>query len=389
MIDGGATACLRTATEEEKGLPEVNVKLACGECKLLVNREGTLLSRDYVSPILSVRAVLALGYRIDWDSSRCTVWHPTKGDLRVDDTSGCPEIPEATALSLISQFEEVVRNSEVRCARMHCIMQDLTSVSNKELAQSIVRRDTHADAAVQVLLRRVFPETSPELVAQATVTVQDTLEESYTWNRRMRKRFERSDGLVLHLFCGKGRKAFDAVSERSNLVQVPVDRDEDLLADNTFQFLMRQAARGRVRAIVASPPSKTFAACRYIGAADGVVRPIRVRGESLGSYGIEDLTGQELAQRRLDDVLLMRMMSLMMVAHAANRAKGGPDLACVVEHPEDIEREGSSGSDVSRIKRPTQGYASLWATPEWEAIASHLGLADISFPSGSTGAYKG
>ena len=329
LIDGGATACLRMATEEEKGLPEVSVKLACGECKLLVNREGTLLSRSFVSPILSVRAVLALGYRIDWDSSRCRVWHPTKGDLVVDDSSGCPEIPEATALSLISQFEEIVRSREIKCARVHCIMQDLVAASNEELAQSIVHRDTHADAAVQVLLKRVFPETPSELLAQATVTVQDGIEETFTWNRRMRRRFEKCQGLVLHLFCGKGRKAFNAVSERSGFVHVPVDRDEDLLPDSTFQFLMRQAARGRIRAIVAAPPSKTFSVCRYMqGPAERLVRPIRVRGESIGSYKIEEMSSQELAQRRIDDVLLMRMMAFMVVASAATDVKGGPALAC-------------------------------------------------------------
>eukprot|EP00439_Symbiodinium_sp_Y106_P055609 s1913_g7.t1 len=298
LIDGGATACLRMATEEEKGLPEVSVKLACGECKLLVNREGTLLSRSFVSPILSVRAVLALGYRIDWDSSRCRVWHPTKGDLVVDDSSGCPEIPEATALSLISQFEEIVRSREIKCARVHCIMQDLVAASNEELAQSIVHRDTHADAAVQ-------------------------------------------------------------------------------------------AARGRIRAIVAAPPSKTFSVCRYMqGPAERLVRPIRVRGESIGSYKIEEMSSQELAQRRIDDVLLMRMMAFMVVASAATDVKGGPALACVVEHPEDVGCDGHTGLKESSFVEPVQGCASLWATPEWKAVAAELNLAGISFHQGPLGHAK-
>ena len=52
-------------------------------------------------------------------------------------------------------------------------------------------------------------------------------------------------------------------------------------------------------------------------------------------------------------------MSLMMVAHAANGAKGGPSLACVVEHPEDVEREGSSGLDVSGSKKANSGMCLL------------------------------
>ena len=49
LINGGATACLRTAEEAEKEFPEVTVNLACGACALLVNAEGTLLSRSYMS----------------------------------------------------------------------------------------------------------------------------------------------------------------------------------------------------------------------------------------------------------------------------------------------------------------------------------------------------
>ena len=265
----------------------------------------------------------------------------------------------------------------------------LCRILNEELAQCIVRRDTHADASVQVLLKRLFPETSSDLLTQASASVQDSMEETFTWNRRMRRRFEKSEGLILHLFCGSGRKAFDAVSERSNLVHVPVDRQEDLLADNTFQFLMRQAARGRVKAVVAAPPSKTFSVCRYMqGPAQEVLRPVRVRGESLGSYGIEDMSGQELAQRRIDDVLLMRMMALLVVAGAVNGAERGTPLACVVEHPEDAERGGLEGSEVPSAIRPAQGYASLWATPEWGALAAELKLVEISFHQGPLGHAK-
>ena len=53
----------------------------------------------------------------------------------------------------------------------------------------------------------------------------------------MRRRFERSKGLVVHLFCGSGRKVFNNISERNDFVHM--DREEDLFLDDTFRFLLR------------------------------------------------------------------------------------------------------------------------------------------------------
>ena len=187
LIDGGATACLRVALDHEEGPPQVVVKLACGETSLYVNPQGTLLSKVYVSPILSVKALLSLGYRIEWDSSKCRIWHAVNGDLDIDVSSGCPEISEGKALELISQYEELVRSRELRSICVHSIMQDLASKSDVELASLITQRDTQADASLQILLNRLFPETNEDLIAQAAVSLQDQEGEPYAWNRRIRQ----------------------------------------------------------------------------------------------------------------------------------------------------------------------------------------------------------
>ena len=126
LIDGGATSCLRMAEPpQEQNLPQVGVKLAFGECQLLVNPQGTLLSRTYVSPILSVRALLALEFRIEWNSARCRIWHPTRGHLNPDCSTGCPEISEQQALDLIKEYESLVQKNEVKCVRLLCLIQDM------------------------------------------------------------------------------------------------------------------------------------------------------------------------------------------------------------------------------------------------------------------------
>ena len=104
---------------------------------------------------------------------------------------------------------------------------------------------------------------------------------------------------------------------------LPLDRAEDLLSDNTFRYLVQQASKGRVRGLVASPPYRTFALCRYLSGEEiGGLRPLRVRGESISERILSELDCKELSQRQMDDLLLMRMMILMVVAAASNRALG-------------------------------------------------------------------
>ena len=55
LLDGSATACVRTAKPYECNVnyPTVKVSLAVGEGQLMISPEGTLLSVERVSPIVS------------------------------------------------------------------------------------------------------------------------------------------------------------------------------------------------------------------------------------------------------------------------------------------------------------------------------------------------
>eukprot|EP00439_Symbiodinium_sp_Y106_P018206 s4987_g2.t1 len=135
LIDGGATACLRTARSGEYQLPTLSVELACGSCKLHINSAGTLLSRQPVAPIVSAAALLELGYRIQWSKDSCQVSHPTRGQLEVDASSGCPEIGQEIALQLIAEYEEHVKSKDVHEARVRCLLKDLRRESTEQLAR--------------------------------------------------------------------------------------------------------------------------------------------------------------------------------------------------------------------------------------------------------------
>ena len=385
LIDGGATACLRTALAHEMNLPTVAVRLACGECSLLVNPQGTLLSKTFVSPILSVRALLSLGYKLEWDSYRCSVWHPVKGALDVDVSSGCPEIAEQKALELIGEYEAFVQREESRCARLHCIMRDLEALSAEDLASMIVKRDIHADAAMQALLKRIFPEISEEVMSQAVISLQDQEGETHAWNRRMRRRCDKADGILIHLFRGNNKRALEGLAERSKVAVLPLDKAEDLSSDNTFRYLVQQASKGRVKGLVASPPYRTFALCRYLsGSESNGLRPLRVRGESISERILSELDCKEQAQRRMDDLLLMRMMVLMIVAAASNRALGLEAPLYAVVNPEDPERDPVERWQGRELNIPSTGCATLWATPEWQAVEEFIGLQGIAFRQEAT-----
>ena len=286
LIDGGATACLRTAEDSERNLPRIPVKLACGSCDLHINDYGTLLSPTPVSPIISVRALLKLGYRIDWNASRCRVYHPKLGELDVDTGTGCPEVDENVALDLIGQYEMYVGHQDIKSARIRCIIEDLRDRGTGELMEIVRKCDTHADAAFSVFVSRMIPDVSPEVCENCVVSLQDGVEETRTWNRRTRRRCLKSQGVVVRAFCGGAKRAFEHVAHKWDFAHLSVDSAEDLLNDSTYRFLLQQARDGRIRGLVGSPPSRTFSAARYLHESTGQgPRPIRVPCESSEESG--------------------------------------------------------------------------------------------------------
>ncbi|CAE6962741.1 RE1 [Symbiodinium sp. CCMP2592] len=245
------------------------------------------------------------------ESRLLRIYHAVKGDLDIDVSSGCPEVTEAKALELISQYEDLVRSRELRSIRVHSIMQDLSSRTDDELASLIIQGDTQADASLQMLLTRLFPETSSDLTAQAAISLQDQEGEPYAWNRRMRRKCDKS------------------------VTVLPVDKPEDLLSDNTFRSI--------------------------------------------------ELGCKEQAQRRTDDLVLMRTMVLMIVAAASNRALRIHHPLCAVVHPEDPMEDPVECWDNRELEDPGTGYATLWETPEWKSVERFLGLQGISFRQGVKG----
>ncbi|CAE7353143.1 GIP, partial [Symbiodinium necroappetens] len=341
LIDGGATSCMRTALPDEYNLPKIPVKLACGSCDMFINEHGTLLRQISVSPIISMKALLKLGYRMDWNATRCRVFHPKFGDLEVDTSSGCPEVDEGVALDLIREYELYVGRQDQRVARLQSMIDDLRDRGTGELLELIKKGDSQADAAFSVYVSRLYPEASAGVLDQCIVSLQESLEENHTWNRR---------------------RAFENIAHRWDFAHLSVDVAEDILCDSTYKFLLQQARDGRLRAVVGGPPCRTFSIARHLHETTGQgPRPIRLLGDSIGACGIKDLTCQEKAQRNTDDVMLLTFLTLISFAVESNRAIGVPDPACLVENP-CVEDE------LRKDCVEDAGYVSLWSTPEWKDL---------------------
>ncbi|CAE7857987.1 hypothetical protein AK812_SmicGene11553 [Symbiodinium microadriaticum] len=291
------------------------------------------------------------------------------------DLDSASQVDEAVALDLINQYELYVGHQDNRNARLQCIVEDLSDMGTSELVEVIRKGDAHGDAAFWVFVDRMIPDASREVRDNCCVSLQDDAQETSTWNRRTRRKCAKSQGIIIHAFCGKAKRAFEHIAHKWDFAHLSVDASEDLLNDTTYRFLLQQARDGKIRALVGSPSSRTFSAARYVCEANGQgPRPIRVPGESIGGYGVKDLSCQERAQRSLDDTLILRFMILMGLSVEANRRMGVPDPACVIEHPCLEEEVGTAQGVIEDSVK-----ASLWSTPEWKILKERAGLGEFRF----------
>ena len=115
LLDGGATNALRQGSAEEivRAVP-VTVELAAGSAQLYQCVEtGTLLSAQPVEPIVPLRGLVNLGYRIKWDSKGCLIYHDVVGHMKCWLRNGCPVVKETHALALIHDLEAYERNKRL------------------------------------------------------------------------------------------------------------------------------------------------------------------------------------------------------------------------------------------------------------------------------------
>ena len=286
LLDGGATACTRTAKDHERNLsyPTVKASLALGESRLMISPEGTLLSVERASPIVSYTALHKLGYRIICDEDIVEVVHQEDCPLDIDMSTGCPEVPREVAEELIERREALVRHCKVEQARVAAISQDLAKSTDSELIQNPQQGKCETEAAMRVFAKRLFPQ-APDQLIEAVVSCLPT--DGKSWNRHKCRRAKRE--AFVHLFAAESREAFKLSAQGRRLKHIPVDIKEDLCSAETHGFLLTLALSAALRVLIGGPPRRTYTVCRHIPAGPNTPRPVRSR-EGRGRYGLDGLS---------------------------------------------------------------------------------------------------
>ena len=367
LIDGGATACLRTAKSHELQLPTLDVELAFGKCKLHVNQAGTLLSPTPVNPIVSVAALLELGFEVDWSRESCAITHPARSALWVDASSGCPEVPVSTALQLITEYEELVKKRDVREARIRCILKDMQDDTQAQLAGALVTGGVEAEAALRLLLGRLFSDVA-STVWDEVIPVITEEHCNRGWNRRIRRRVERSNGVLVHMGEKGSKRQLQNAADRCGQVLLHVDVYSRGLSVATFAYLLELAQRGLIKGVVGSLPYRSFSVYNYVADCTSEEQSkgsVRLSGVSIGTRDGMLLPGPEAAARHHDDIMFLRMLTLQAVALEVARFRRDEPPAVIIEQPEQQD-EGPS----------------FWTTPEWCSFRDRYKMAELGFDQG-------
>ena len=315
LIDSGATHALRPQRPDENTdlYPEVVVSLANGNsARLKMSPGGTMLSKDpSTEPILPMGSITeALGCEVVWKENYIAVHHPIRGSLPVQMIGGCPHLPRALTLQLISELEEVKKGISTK---------ELTY--QEEVAWMTKLCDTHPAF-------RDLPEgVKKRLVVQPG-----------SWNdlpgtRRMRKKWRR-DGLMVHLYAGPDSGFTLAHAWRQlggevdKLLEIDIQRSgsHDMLADRgIYGGLLTCAIQGKLLALLGGPNCRTRSVLRHreVPNDPSAPRPIRAWGGE--EFGVKDATEEEKMILEEDDILMWRMLFLLVVAtHAGEKGSSTP-----------------------------------------------------------------
>ena len=249
LLDGGATNALRVGTAQElaDAVP-VQVELAAGTAQLFQDpNTGTLLTKEAVEPIVPLRGLINLGYRIQWDTNGCVIEHGKHGRIKCWLRNGCPVVLENHALLLIDEIEGYERFQRL----------------GPKIAMGQVTEE------VMEWWSQRFPLV-PESVVQYMVGQGESWDSSQLpWNRKMRKRFQGAKGLVIHLFAGGGNSCKDwekgwPSGYEMVAIDIQANPQMDIHNRHVWAYLTWLVQNVPVVGIVGGPPCRTVSRLRNI-----------------------------------------------------------------------------------------------------------------------------
>eukprot|EP00435_Cladocopium_sp_Y103_P065207 s1247_g27.t1 len=364
LLDGGATHALRVAKDlkEFESATEVQVELAQGSVTLRqLPWSKTLLSATKVQSIVPLGVLAEIGYCVHWEGTKFELTDPNGCVLDTLLESGCPTVDEDLGLELIKEVERhfIQRRARLAVLRSDGNPGDLDGSTVKELKE----------------LRTMFPEV-PEEILERILPKRQWNAEELPWNRRTRRRIRRAAQVVIHLFSGKTdqfwKKELGREDREVLCVDVEIDRRQNLLRDDVYDYLLEVADGGTLEAVLGGPPCRTVSRLRYRQPGPPPLRS-RLGPERFGLQGLDEVLLKKVHD---DTILWLRQYYLY---HRAKQARYPRKTIYVQEQPEDPEKYLSI-DEISKRRFP-----SLWATPEWQRIKEENRFEEVSFDQGPMG----
>ena len=290
LLDSGSTHVLRPARDDEEKAKtqQVFVTLAGDERRLLDQApSGSIIVGDKddatVQSIIPFGKVIeCLGCTLKWTKAGFHLHHPRHGRITTRVRSGCPEITDAgQAAAIIAELEmkkvaELKERTQQLQDQLSAVrMMQQQSMDWRMMMARYVEKGAAVDGLQAVHLSPMFGDL-PNHVRVAMAPEID-LSEKAGWNhlkllplpRRVRKRLFKSDTWVLNMFAG-GDKRRDplqalsgATSTQSAGEAVVLNVDVMLsagwnLQGEMYKALLWGAMNSKVKAVVASPPTRGF-----------------------------------------------------------------------------------------------------------------------------------
>ena len=355
LLDGGATNALRYGKPHEiKEANLVTVELASGTTQLFQHPlTGTLLSSSPVEPIVPLRGLVSLGYKIQWDRKGCVIHHPVQGRLACWLRNGCPVVKEIHALQLIQDLEQ----------------SELKKINGPRVATGRVSEE------VSDWWKSHFPEV-PKGVVDYMVGQNDGVPDGskLPWNRHTRRRIEKSKALVIHLFSGKNPK-FWKTGWPNEIEVLTVDNGNDPRQDLhdpfVWAYVVHLIKTKNVLAIIGGPPCRSVSRLRHVSPGP---KPVRGRGKD--RFGLTGLNKREQVLVDGDGALMLKQLALFELVQE-NKIVGRQKVGFLMESPEDPLNYDPQGEK--------ENYPSFWDWQEVTAFQEKHGMDLISFDQGFLG----
>ncbi|CAE6927973.1 RE1 [Symbiodinium sp. CCMP2592] len=326
LLDSGATHTVLDPTAVSTGdLAPCMVSLAGDQKQMWKQTPGGSLVAPRKDEGGETQTILPLGSLIE--QLGCSIrWtrkgglqltHPKLGKLKTSIRSGCPQICKRQALQLVRELEGAhVGDLEGRLRRIQSRLAAQTERELHSILDEFVGAGTQV--AAQALAERLpFLQALPTRVTGRLAVGLDgvngwELMQAFPLNRRQRKKLHSSTSWVLSFCSGKGDPRLKAQCQAAgyDLVEIDLVRSKgwDLTSEGVWKAISWASYTGRVAAVLADPPMRSWAPMQtgedqttrvrtreYPWGVDGLKESVRARVDNDTLLGIQPLWAWTLA----------------------------------------------------------------------------------------------